>query len=407
MQVRPSTKTQRAPLRMRQTVCAVLAAVAVAAALPFAVGGQARLVTTERFVPHMSTVPANEGERVGLYLREKATAAAADRFEAGVSPAGRVVLFVHGGSVSSIPDYDLDYKDYSWMGYLAEAGFDTFAMDQSGYGRSPRPTMDDPCNMSEADQARVTPYPLSGPCDPTYPYGSTTVQSDWDEMDTVVDYIRELRGVDRVSLVGWSAGGRRTGGYAARHPEKVDKLFLFAPGYGPNSASEPPADLPRPGVPMRLQTRETLTQGRWQENVVCENQVDAGIREVIWRTIMAFDSLGSVWGPPEGVMRVRAGNPSWGWNTAYAAKVTAPTMIVVGEQDNPESRGVLHTDLTGTDAKVLVTMACATHFAVWETSQYKFMHRASLEWLTDGTYRGRREGIYRVGVNGAEISTGQ
>ena len=79
MQVRPSTKTQRAPLRMRQTVCAVLAAVAVAAALPFAVGGQARLVTTERFVPHMSTVPANEGERVGLYLREKATAAAADR----------------------------------------------------------------------------------------------------------------------------------------------------------------------------------------------------------------------------------------------------------------------------------------------------------------------------------------
>ena len=390
---------------IRRTVCALLAAAVVAMALPLAVGAQQRVVTVERFVPHTSTVPANAGARVGIYLREKATAAAAARFALGESPAGRVVLFVHGGSVSSIPDYDLDYKDYSWMRYLAEAGFDTFAMDQSGYGRSPRPMMDDPCNMSESDQALATPH--AEPCEPSYPYGSTTVQSDWDEIDTVVDYIRELRGVERVSLLGWSAGGRRTGGYAARHPEKVDKLFLYAPGYGPNGSSEAPADLPRPGVPMRLQTRETLTQGRWQENVVCENQVDPGIREVIWRTIMAFDSLGSVWGPPEGVMRVRAGNPSWGWNKAYAAKVTAPTMIVVGEQDTPQNRGVLHTDLTGTGSKVLITMACATHFAVWEASQYKFMHRVSLEWLSEGTYRGRSNGVYQVGVNGAETSGGQ
>ena len=41
-------------------------------------------------------------------------------------------------------------------------------------------------------------------------------------------------------------------------------------------------------------------------------------------------------------MRVRAGNPSWGWNRDFAARVTAPTMIVVGEQDNPEARGVLY-----------------------------------------------------------------
>ena len=81
-------------------------------------------------------------------------------------------------------------------------------------------------------------------------------------------------------------------------------------------------------------------------------------------------------------------------------------MIVVGEQDNPASRGVLHADLTGTDSKVLVTMACATHFAVWETAQYKFLHRASLEWLTDGTYHGERNGVYRVGVNGAVASGG-
>ena len=387
----------------RGLVTVVGAAVFVATTAPLP-GAQQRHVMIERFVPHVSTVPANAGQRVGLYLREKTAPETVARLEAGGSPDGQIVLFVHGGSVSSVPDYDLEYKDYSWMSFLADAGFDTFAMDQTGYGRSPRPMMDDPCNLSQEDQARLTPNPLSGPCDPSYPYGSTTVQSDWDEIDTVVDYIRELRGVDRISLVGWSAGGRRTGGYAARHPAKVDKLFLFAPGYSPDGPSTPPTDLPRSGVPMRLQTHETLTQGRWEQNVVCEGQVDPGIRNVIWSTILSFDSLGSVWGPPEGVMRVRAGNPSWGWNREFAAKVQAPTMIVVGEQDNPEARGVLHADLVGTDSKVLVTMGCSTHFAVWETTQYKFMHRVSLEWLTDGTYRGRSNGVYRVGVDGAETT---
>ncbi|SVA62373.1 uncharacterized protein METZ01_LOCUS115227, partial [marine metagenome] len=389
-------------VQQRHVIRTALVLWALARVTTLPVLAQSRFATTERFVPHVSTVPANEGERVGLYLREKAAVVTGEQLQSGTVPEGRVVLFVHGGSVSSIPDYDLDFKDYSWMAYLAEAGFDTFALDQTGYGRSPRPMMDDPCNMSTEDQALVTPNPLVGPCAPSYPYGSTTVQSDWDEIDTVVNYVRHLRGVQRVSLIGWSAGGRRVGGYAARHPEKIDKLFLFAPGYSPNGPSLPPSDLPRAGVPMRLQTRETLTQGRWEQNVVCESQVDPGIRDVIWSTILAFDPLGAVWGAEEGVMRVRAGNPGWGWNREYAARVTAPTMIVVGEQDNPAARGVLHADLIGTDSKVLVTMGCATHFAVWETAQYKFMHRASLEWLTKGTYRGQSNGVYRVGTDGAE-----
>ena len=314
------------------------------------------------------------------------------------------MLFVHGGSVPSVPDYDLPYEDYSWMGFLAERGYDTFAMDHSGYGRSPRPHMDDPCNMSAEDQAIVTPNPLDGPCEPTYAFGLTTVQSDWDEIDTVVEYIRALRGVDRVSLVGWSAGGRRVGGYAARHPEKVDKIVLFAPGYARDGASQPPATMPEAGVPMRLQTRDTLTQGRWQSNVVCEDQLDPHVPQAVWTSVMSFDALGAAWGPQGGVMRVRAGNRGWGWNAEFAAKVTAPTLILVGEQDNPEARGVLYDDLTGTDQKVLVTMACATHFAVWETAQYKFMHEASLEWLERGTYRGQSAGRYTVGYGGEETT---
>jgi hypothetical protein len=71
---------------------------------------------------------------------------------------------------------------------------------------------------------------------------------------------------------------------------------------------------------------------------------------------------------------------------------------MVGEQDAllPDGRA-LYADLTGTSNKVLVEMACSTHFAVWETTQYKFMHETSKEWLTTGEFRGRVEGVVAVG----------
>ncbi len=384
-----------------RTAIQTLLCLCTALAMPLTALAQSSIAMNERFVPHVSTAPVNAGERVGLYLREKWSRAAADRWAAGESREGRVVLFVHGGSVSAIPDYDLDYKDYSWMNYLAEAGFDVFAMDHTGYGRSPRPAMDDACNMNEADQSRVMPHPLGQHCQPSYRGWLTTRESDWDEIDTVVEFIRELHGVDKVSLIGWSAGGTRTGGYAARHPDAIDKLFLYAPGYRRERAQAND----EPDVPMRLQTYETLTEGRWQQNVACDNQVDPGIQPFLWRRIMAFDQLGSVWGPDHGVMRVRtAGSRIKGsidWDRDGAARIVSPTMIVVGAQDNPQARGVLYDDLTGTNNRVLVTMGCSTHFSVWETTQYKFLHRASLEWLTSSTFNGEQLGVYEVGVNGS------
>ena len=357
-------------------------------------------VTVDRFVPHTSTVPANEGQRVGLFLREKLSRELAARIAGGERPHGKVVLFVHGGSIPSVPDYDLPYKDYSWMEHLAAGGYDTFAMDQTGYGLSPRPMMDDPCNMDADDRALVTPNPLPRDCEPRYPHGLTTSQSDWDEIGRVVDYIRELRGVEAVSLIGWSAGGPRTAGFAARRPDVVDKLVLFAPGYRPDQPSAPPAMLPAGEAPMRLQTRERLEHDRWRSTVACDGQIDPGIQAVIWQTVMAYDPLGSVWGPQHGVMRVRRSAGAWGWNREYAARVRAPTLILVGEQDfllEPDRQ--LYADLTGTERKVLVEMACATHFAVWEKTQHKLLHEASLEWLDQGTFRGSAAGRFTVGAS--------
>ena len=112
---------------------------------------------------------------------------------------------------------------------------------------------------------------------------------------------------------------------------------------------------------------------------------------------MAYDQRGSVWGPSHGVMRVRTSAGAWGWNREYAAQVRVPTLILVGEQDSLlEPDRQLYDDLTGTTSKVLVEMACATHFAVWETTQYKLLHEASLEWFEQGTFRGSAAGRFTV-----------
>ena len=150
----------------------------------------------DHFVPHISTAHANEGVRVSLFLRERRRA-----------PSGPVVLLVHGRAAAALPSFDLQYRDYSWLAYLADAGFDAFALDQQGYGNSSKPSvMDDPCNTSAENQAKyLVPNPLAAPCLPRYqqPFGSFA--TDWDEIDRAVEFIRSLRG-DRalkVNLVGW------------------------------------------------------------------------------------------------------------------------------------------------------------------------------------------------------------
>lgn len=355
-------------------------------------------VTIDRYVQHVSTAPANAGAQVGLFLREKVDADVLARLEAGASAEGRVVLLVHGGITPSLPAFDLPYGDYSWMGHLADAGFDVFAMDFTGYGRSPRPAMDDPCNLAASEQQRLIPHLLEAPCEPSYAGPVTSRESDWDELEAVVDYVRALRGVERVSLLGWSLGGVRAGGFAARHPERVHRLVLYSPAYSPTGAGSPRP----PTRPVRLVGYDSLTEGRWQRAIACDDQVDPGIRPVIWRTILEGDPIGAAWLPGEGVKRQRTSVPTVAgaiaWDADGAARIRAPTLILTGDQDNPQRKHRLHADMTGTEQRVLAVMACATHYALWERTQYRFLHDASVEWLRDGTLRGQGSGVLRIGV---------
>jgi pimeloyl-ACP methyl ester carboxylesterase len=305
------------------------------------------------------------------------------------------VLFVHGAGTPAEVAFDVPSEGYSWMGYLAGRGFDVFSVDMTGYGRSTRPApMNDPCNLAAAAQAAFVPALLPAPCPATYPGAMTTIASDWDDVGAAVDYIRALRRVDRVSLVAWSLGGPRSGGYAAKHPEKVHRLVWLAPAYNRSAAASAPASVPVPGTVFNTQSRAEFL-ANWDRQVGCPAQYDPSVADAVWSAMLDSDPVGATWGP--GVRRAPQ-TTTWGWNSAAVGRMQTPALMVAALNDrqvDPARVRELYADL-GSPKKVLVELACASHNAMWETRR-ETLFRASLEWLEKGTVDGTESGVVKMG----------
>jgi pimeloyl-ACP methyl ester carboxylesterase len=112
------------------------------------------------------------------------------------------ILFVHGSSMASQPTFDLDVPgrpDSSAMDWFAARGYDTWTMDNEGYGRSDksRPINNDIANGA-ADLAAGSQYIL----------GKTGAKS--------------------LFVYGISSGAVKAALFAAQHPERVSRLALDA-----------------------------------------------------------------------------------------------------------------------------------------------------------------------------------
>src|SRR3954467_8278418 len=167
--------TVLASATMPVRIACALAALVALASVPLNGDDSGRLLTLDHYVRVTSTVPAITGQLAQLYVRERVLAGTALR---GVA-SDRVVLFVHGAGTPAEVAFDVPYQDYSWMGYLARAGFDVFSVDMTGYGRSTRPAaMNDPCNLAPEQQPGLAP----AHCESSYPYQLTTLESDWNDV---------------------------------------------------------------------------------------------------------------------------------------------------------------------------------------------------------------------------------
>ncbi|MFI1715788.1 alpha/beta hydrolase [Streptomyces litmocidini] len=369
----------------------------------------AKVITTDHWVWHTSTVPANKGEEVELFVRER-----------NGTPPGqkrKPVLMLHGRSVPVLPGFDLRYKDYSWAGALAQAGYDVFMMDLQGSGLSARPEMGDPRNVNPTQQNLLTPRPPGfTPGPPNYPYQLNDSYSDRDELNTVVKFVLDLCQADKVAFVGWSAAAFWMGPYAVQNPGKVESLFLLAPIFPAKGTSDPPASLPVPGFPTNLSTKGGLSSpGGWGGELHCEGQREDGIVDVVWDALLKSDPVGSVWGGIDGLSRFRS-FARWGWNETTAKQGgvlggSVPVLIVYGEHDrqantkppnpNPElnfSVPALYDSIAGTH-KLMVKLACAGHSVLWEI-QHGNVHELSKHWLKQLKVDGKTQGVFDMDVDG-------
>jgi pimeloyl-ACP methyl ester carboxylesterase len=350
-----------------------------------------RLLRIDHYVGVRSTVPAIAGEESTLYVREVVRAGTALR---GKATANRMVLFVHGAGTPGPVAFDAPYQDFSWMEYLARAGFDVFAMDMTGYGRSTRPAaMNDPCNLSNEQQLSLSPGGATEPCAPSYPRQMTTIESDWNDLGAVVDHLLALRGVRQLSLISWSLGGPRVAGYTSQHPDKVQKLVLLAPAYTRDGTGKP-AQVPANGAAMNVQSRDDLA-ALWNLQVGCPGQYEQPTFNAIWTAMLETDPVGATWGP--GVRRAPAVT-SWGFNQSMVSALRTPTLMITGEHDKqvaPSRVRDLYADL-GAIQRVLVDLACSSHNAMWEKN-HVLLFKASLEFLTRGTVDGMEQGTVRLG----------
>lgn len=118
----------------------------------------------------------------------------------------KTVLFVHGATYGSTQTFDYPTDDLSWMDVMARTNYDVWCLDLSGYGISDRPK------------------PMSQPPESNAPL-MTTDQA-VEETKIAVDFILADRGVQKISLIGYSWGSAICGRYAGLWPASVDRLVL-------------------------------------------------------------------------------------------------------------------------------------------------------------------------------------
>jgi alpha-beta hydrolase superfamily lysophospholipase len=119
----------------------------------------------------------------------------------GVPHAG-TVFFVHGSSMASQPTFDLSVpgRPYSSaMDWFTAHGFDTWTMDNEGYGRSGK-QRDINCDIANGA----------------------------DDLEGGTRYVLERNGGKALLMYGISSGALKAALFAERHPERVAKIALDA-----------------------------------------------------------------------------------------------------------------------------------------------------------------------------------
>ena len=136
-----------------------------------------------------------DGEALNLFIWRKKAAT-------GPKSSKGIILFVHGSSMAGTPVFDLQVPgkpQYSLMDHFARLGFDTWCLDNEGYGRS--------------SKSRNINYDIS---------------TGADDIAAVSEYILKVTGQSQLMLYGLSSGALKAALFSERFPERVSRIALDA-----------------------------------------------------------------------------------------------------------------------------------------------------------------------------------
>lgn len=346
-------KKSRNRFSLRLSIFGLFWALVLSTGLLYAQG----IVRNDYFINHKSIEPFYEQYKldpsVVIHVREVVLA----ERERTAPKEGKVLLLLHGYSTPGYIAFDLDHEDCSMMGYFAYQGWDTFALDYEGHGLSTRPPLMD--------------------VPPAFPEAKAPIHSDVaiNNVERVFEFIRGLRGVDKVHVLGWSLGASRTAPiYTIRHPETVTKLVLFAPGYtslGLAEGRRPQADLF--DTKIKVIPSRPIVEGWYlfgsKPEIVVPGAFEA-FRSAMLDSDPKSGELGGQFRIPAGrfVDLLRA-NPQFD-----ASKITVPTLVVRGMLDtfgSPEDCKLL-IDQLGSKTKKFVEIPDASHHIPYEKANVQF-----------------------------------
>lgn len=279
--------------------------------------------------------------------------------------AERTLLFVHGATYPSDTMFDLKVDGESWMGSIAKHGYDVYAMDVRGYGRSTRPP--------EMDRPALGGTPV------------VTTDDGVRDFETVVEHILARRRIARLNFMGWSWGTVIAGAYAAKNPARVERLVMYAPLW----LRRTPGGLRVDGHmgAYRAVTFEAAKQ-RWLTGVAPDRQQDLippGVLEAWWTANMEADPVGARMTPPA----VRAPNgllvdalKYWEADTRYydPSAIRAPTLLVVGDWDVDTPPYMAQAILTrlGSRQKQMAIIGEGTHHLMLERNRTQMFREVQL-----------------------------